>query len=367
MRDARRVPFNQVVMAQLFDSFKLRGVSFSNRIGVAPMCQYSATDQGLASDWHVQHLGARAAGGAGLVIAEATAVEARGRISLRDLGLWDDAQIAPLSRVVRVIEEQGAVSGVQLAHAGRKAAVRVPWLGAGPLTPDEGGWPVVGPSALAFGDGFPVPSELSRHDLVQVRLAFARAAVRARQAGFRFLELHGAHGYLLHSFLSPLSNLRRDEYGGSFDNRIRFLLETLGDVRELWPADRVLALRVSATDWLAGGWTPEETVELARRLEREGLDLLDCSSGGTSAAAVVPLAPGYQVDFARAVKQGSSIATAAVGLITDAEQADSVVRTGAADLVLLGRELLRNPYWPIAAARTLKQEVRIPPQYARAF
>ncbi|MDB4973535.1 MAG: NADH:flavin oxidoreductase/NADH oxidase [Myxococcaceae bacterium] len=354
-------------MPQLFDSFTLRGVSFPNRIGVAPMCQYSATEQGLATDWHVAHLGARAVGGAGLVIVEATAVEARGRISRRDLGLWNDGQLEPLARVVRVIEEAGAVSGIQLAHAGLKAAVEVPWLGGGALRAEAGAWPVVGPSALAFGAGWPLPSELSRHELLQVRHAFASATVRARQAGFRFLELHGAHGYLLHSFLSPLSNLRRDEYGGSFDNRIRFVLETLRDVREHWPADRVLALRVSATDWLDGGWTPEETVELARRLEREGLDLLDCSSGGTSAAAVIPVAPGYQVEFARAVKEGSALAAAAVGLITEPEQADSIVRTGAADLVLLGRELLRNPYWPLHAARTLKQDVRIPPQYARAF
>ncbi|MEY4576102.1 MAG: dehydrogenase [Pseudomonadota bacterium] len=354
-------------MPQLFSPLRLAGIEFRNRIGVAPMCQYSAQDDGRATDWHLAHLASRAAGGAGLVIAEATAVEARGRISRRDLGLWDDTQIEPLARVVRAITDQGAVAGLQLAHAGRKAAMQVPWLGGGPLRRNDGGWEVVGPSATAFSETFPVPSELTRSELGQVRDAFTHAAKRALQAGFGFLELHGAHGYLLHSFLSPLSNQRRDEYGGSFDNRIRFLLEVTRAVREVWPTDRVLALRVSATDWLAGGWTPEETVELARRLEREGLDVLDCSSGGTSAAAVIPLEPGYQVGFAHAVKKATKLATAAVGLITDPQHANDIVQAGAADLVLLGRELLRNPYWPLAAARSLQQEVRVPPQYQRAF
>lgn len=354
-------------MSRLFESYELRGVTFRNRIGVAPMCMYRAADDGRATDWHLAHLAARGAGGAGLVITEATAVEARGRISRGDLGLWDDSQIEPLARIVRLLEEQGAVSGIQLAHAGRKASTRLPAAGSGPLSSEDGGWPVVGASAIAFGEGFPVPQELSRAALSEIRKSFAAAALRARRAGFRFLELHGAHGYLLHSFLSPLSNRRSDEYGGSFDNRIRFAIETLREVRELWPSDRVLALRVSATDWLEGGWTLEETVELARRLEREGLDLLDCSSGGTSAAAHVPLSPGYQVPFAHAVKQQSSLATAAVGLITDARQAEEVVSAGSADLVLLGRELLRNPYWPLHAAAALQAEVPVPFPYRRAF
>jgi 2,4-dienoyl-CoA reductase-like NADH-dependent reductase (Old Yellow Enzyme family) len=354
-------------MPQLFSPLRLASIEFRNRIGVAPMCQYSAQDDGRATDWHLAHLASRAAGGAGLVIAEATAVEARGRISRRDLGLWDNAQIEPLARIARAINEQGAVAGIQIAHAGRKAAMQVPWLGGGPLRRDDGAWEVVGPSATAFSESFPVPSELSRSDLTQIREAFRQAAQRALQAGFGLLELHGAHGYLLHSFLSPLSNQRRDEYGGSFDNRIRFLLEVTRAVREVWPTDRVLALRVSATDWFAGGWTPEETVELARRLEHEGLDILDCSSGGSSAAAVIPLAPGYQVGFAHSVKTATKLATAAVGLITDPAHANDIVQTGAADLVLLGRELLRNPYWPLTAARSLQQEVRVPPQYQRAF
>lgn len=354
-------------MAQLFDSFALRGVTFKNRIGVAPMCQYSATERGLATDWHLAHLGTRAVGGAGLVIAEATAVEARGRISVRDLGLWDDAQIEPLARIARFVEAQGAVAGIQIAHAGRKAAMQVPWLGGGPLARDQGGWPVVGPSALGFSAAFAVPSELSVHDLAEVRAAFVSAAQRARKAGFRLLELHGAHGYLLHSFLSPLSNTRVDAYGGSFDNRIRFVLEVVQAVREHWPSDRVLALRVSATDWLAGGWTGEETVELAKRLVQAGVDLVDCSSGGSSPLANVPLEPGYQVGFARDVKHGAQVATAAVGLITEPSHADEIVRTGAADFVLLGRELLRNPYWPLSAAVALKRSASVPPAYQRAF
>jgi len=354
-------------MPQLFEPLRLASVTFKNRVGVAPMCQYSAEDDGRATDWHLAHLGSRAAGGAGLVITEATAVEARGRISRRDLGLWDDAQIEPLARIVRAIEAQGAVAGIQLAHAGRKAAVNVPWLGGGPLRAEDGAWNVIGPSAAAFAENFPVPTELSQRDLLEVRNAFVSAAVRARQAGFGLLELHGAHGYLLHSFLSPLSNRRSDEYGGTFDNRVRFVLEVTRAVRGVWPADRVLALRVSATDWLEGGWTGDETVELAQRLEREGVDLVDCSSGGTSTGAVIPLAPGYQVPFAQAVKRATKLATAAVGLITEPAHADAIVREGAADLVLLGRELLRNPYWPLHAARTLAQSAPVPPQYARAF
>jgi 2,4-dienoyl-CoA reductase-like NADH-dependent reductase (Old Yellow Enzyme family) len=354
-------------MPHLFDPFTLRGVPFRNRIGVSPMCQYSATEDGEPTDWHTVHLGARAVGGAGLVIAEATAVEARGRISAFDLGLWHDGQIAPLARLASLLEDHGAVAGIQLAHAGRKGSLKRPWDGGQPLRADEGGWPLVGPSALPFSASHPVPHALTVEELREVRRSFAQATVRAREAGFRFLELHAAHGYLLHSFLSPLSNQRTDGYGGSFENRVRFVLETVQDVREHWPSSHVLAVRVSATDWAEGGWTLEETVELSKLLARQGVDLIDCSSGGSSATAVVPVEPGYQVPFARAVRSEAKLATAAVGLITTPEQADEIVRSGAADLVLLGRELLRDPTWPLSAAKTLGQTAPIPPAYARAY
>jgi len=353
-------------MPQLFDELTLRKVTFRNRVGVSPMCQYSAGDDGRATDWHLAHLASRAAGGAGLVITEATAVEARGRISPQDLGLWEDAQIEPLARVVRAIEAQGAVAGIQIAHAGRKAGVQAPWMGGAPLSGAEA-WPVVGPSPTPFAPHFPVPQELSLSELQEVRRAFQYAARRAQTADFHYLEIHAAHGYLLHSFLSPLSNQRSDAYGGSFENRIRFPLEVTRAVREVWPTDRVLALRISATDWTLGGWTPEETVELARRLAREGLDLLDCSSGGNVPAADIPLAPGYQVGFAQAVKAATKLATAAVGLIAEPAHANQIVESGAADIVLLGRELLRNPYWPLTAARALHRNAPIPQQYLRAF
>ncbi|HEY6876372.1 MAG TPA: NADH:flavin oxidoreductase/NADH oxidase [Polyangiales bacterium] len=351
-------------MSHLFEPLALRGVQFRNRIGMAPMCQYSASEDGLPTRWHEVHLGARAAGGAGLILLEATAVEARGRISGHDLGLWTDAQVAPLAQLAALIEELGAVAGIQLAHAGRKGSLHRPWDGGRPL---QNGWPVVAPSALAFAPHSPVPHALSATELGTVRRSFTQAAVRARDAGFRLLELHAAHGYLLHSFLSPLSNQRGDDYGGSFDNRVRFLLETVQEVREVWPTSRVLAVRVSATDWVEGGWTLAETVELSKLLAAAGVDLIDCSSGGSAARAVVPLEPGYQVPFARAVKRDAGVATAAVGLITQPTQADEIVRSGAADLVLLGRVLLREPNWPLAAARALGQPGPVPPPYARAY
>ncbi|MET0283136.1 MAG: NADH:flavin oxidoreductase/NADH oxidase, partial [Polyangiales bacterium] len=301
-------------MPHLFEPFSLRGVAFRNRIGVAPMCQYNATEEGLPTDWHTVHLGARAAGGAALVILEATAVEARGRISAHDLGLWSEDQVAPLARLAALIESHGAVAGIQLAHAGRKGSLQRPWDGGQPLHDDEGGWPLVAPSALSFSPRSPVPHALSLGELREIQRSFARSALRARDAGFRFVELHAAHGYLLHSFLSPLSNQRTDAYGGSFDNRVRFLLETVQEVRELWPSSRVLAVRVSASDWVEGGWSLADTVELSKRLATLGVDLVDCSSGGTSATATPPLEPGYQVPFARAVKRDARIASAAVGL-----------------------------------------------------
>ncbi|MEN9935659.1 MAG: hypothetical protein RLZZ387_2238 [Chloroflexota bacterium] len=354
-------------MQHLFSPMTLRGVTLRNRIGVSPMCQYSSVSGGLANEWHLVHLGARAAGGSGLVIVEATAVEARGRITRHDLGLWSDAQIAPLARVARFIRQQGAVAAIQLAHAGRKAGTARPWEGGGPLSDLEGGWEPVGPSAVPFDEGHRTPQELSVEQIGVLQTAFVDAAVRAREAGFELVELHAAHGYLMHSFLSPLSNRREDQYGGDFAGRTRFVLETVRAVREVWPDDLPLAVRLSATDWAPGGWTPEETVELSRLLRAAGVDLVDCSSGGMVPRAQVPVGPGYQVPFAEAVRREAGVASAAVGLITSPAQADEVVRSGRADVVLLGRELLREPQWPLRAARELGHSAPVPPQYERAF
>src|SRR6187431_241399 len=303
-------------MAQLFDPLSIRGVNFKNRMAVSPMCQYSAQD-GFANDWHLVHLGSRAVGGASLVVAEATAVEARGRISPSDLGLWWDAQIEPLARIARFLEEHGAVAGIQLAHAGRKASTARPWEGGKPVPDEAGGWDIVGPSAIPFDESYRIPHQLSAEELAGIREQFCAAAQRALHAGFRYLELHAAHGYLLHSFLSPLSNLRRDSYGGSFENRARFLLETARSLRAIWPHDRVFGVRLSCTDWVPGGWTLEDTVNLAQLLEREDVDLIDCSTGGSAAHAIIPTAPGYQVGFAEAIKRATKLHVAAVGLITE--------------------------------------------------
>ncbi len=353
-------------MSQLFQPFSLRGVSLRNRIGVSPMCQYSSSD-GFANNWHLVHLGSRAVGGAALVIAEASAVEARGRISPNDLGLWKDAHIDALAGVVRKIDEAGAVAGIQIAHAGRKAGTARPWDGGQPLSDADGGWEPIGPSPLPFASGYRTPLEASHHDLVQIRSAFVAAARRALAAGFRWLEVHAAHGYLLHSFLSPLSNQRTDHYGGSFDNRVRLLLETVEGVREVWPETLPLAVRLSCSDWVDGGWTLEDSVELSRRLRALGVDLIDCSSGGTSPSAKVPVAPGYQVPFADAVRKQAQIASAAVGLISEPAQAEAIVAEGRADLVLLGRALLRDPYWPLSAAQALGAKPPVVVQYLRAF
>jgi len=353
-------------MSRLFQTLRVRGVTLKNRIGVSPMCQYSSTD-GLAADWHVVHLGSRAVGGAALVIAEATAVEARGRISPHDLGIWDDRHIEPLTRVAGAVQALGAVAGIQLAHAGRKASTGRPWEGGKPVSDADGGWQPIGPSALPFNTGYRVPLEASHQDLLQIQGAFVAAAERALAAGFQWLELHAAHGYLLHSFLSPLSNQRTDEYGGSFENRSRMLLETVERVRAAWPAELPLAVRVSCTDWMPAGWDIDETVELARRLKAGGVDLVDCSSGGTAPNAKVPIGPGYQVSFAARVRAEAGIATGAVGLITEPAQAEAIVAQGQADLVLLARAFLREPYWPIRAARELGAPAPIPSQYLRAF
>ncbi len=322
------------------------------------------------SDWHLVHLGSRAIGGAGLVIAEATAVEPRGRITPEDAGIWSESHVEPFARIAAFLKQHGAVPGIQLAHAGRKASDRAPWIDGPQLTNAEGGWETIGPSALAFGGDLPrVPQAMTLDDIRTVQAAFVAAATRAFAAGFEWLELHSAHGYLSHSFYSPLSNRRTDEYGGSFDNRIRFLLETTRDVRRVWPEHLPLAVRISASDWVEGGWTPEDSVALARRLNLEGVDLIDCSSGGNSTGlSRSVLRPGYQVPFAEKVRREADIATAAVGLITEPELADAIVAEGRADLVLLARAELRDPYWPLHAAKTLGRKVDyVPVQYARAF
>lgn len=350
----------------LFAPLELRSLELRNRIAVSPMCQYSAVD-GCATDWHTVHLGARAVGGAGLVIAEATAVEARGRISPADLGLWDDRHIAPLRRITEFITAHGAAPGVQLAHAGRKASTAVPWLGRGPLAPNGNGWPVVGPSPVAFADGYPLPEPLDTAGLRQIVDAFAAAARRALEAGFRVVEVHAAHGYLLHSFLSPLSNHRDDGYGGDFEGRARLLLEVVQAVRGVWPDELPVLVRISATDWVDGGWDLEQSVELARQLATLGTDLIDCSSGGLVASAEIPLGPDYQVPFAERIRRDVGIATGAVGLITEPAQADAIVREGRADVVLLARQLLREPSWPLRAARELGfKDAPWPSQYLRA-
>jgi 2,4-dienoyl-CoA reductase-like NADH-dependent reductase (Old Yellow Enzyme family) len=353
-------------MGRLFQELNLRGVTARNRVGVSPMCQYSSND-GFAGDWHVVHLGSRALGGAGVVIAEATAVAAEGRISPHDLGIWKDDHIEPLARVARNIEAHGAVAGIQIAHAGRKASTARPWEGGRPVPLDAGGWAPIGPSPVPFSDGYPLPIEASAADLSGLRAAFRAAAERALAAGFRWLELHAAHGYLLHSFLSPLSNRRSDAYGGSFDNRIRFVLEVVREVRGVWPERLPLAVRLSCTDWMEGGWAIDDSVELSRRLKGEAVDLIDCSSGGSSPLAKVPLAPGYQVEFARAVRRGAGIASAAVGLITEPAQAQAIIADACADQVMIGRAFLRDPYWALHAARALGEAAPVPPQYLRAF
>ncbi len=351
----------------LFAPFKLRDVDFRNRIGVSPMCEYSCVD-GFANDWHLVHLGSRAVGGAGLVLSEATAIVPEGRISPGDLGIWKDEHIEPLARIFAFIEKQGAVAGVQLAHAGRKASTREPWNGGKPADESKGGWtPIYAPSDLPFDEGHQIPHALDDDGIKRVLIAFEQSARRVLEAGGRVVEIHAAHGYLLHEFLSPLSNHRTDRYGGSFDNRIRLLCETVEVVRRTWPERYPLFVRISATDWTDGGWTAEDSVALAKRLRASGVDLIDCSSGGNVPHAKIPTGPGYQVRFAEQVRTEADIPTAAVGMITAAEQADQIIRMGQADIVFLARELLRDPYWPLHAARRLRHDVTGPVQYGRAL
>jgi 2,4-dienoyl-CoA reductase-like NADH-dependent reductase (Old Yellow Enzyme family) len=350
----------------LFEKLTLRSITLPNRIGLAPMCQYSAVD-GLANDWHLVHLGARAAGGTGLVMTEAVSVSPEGRISPGDLGLWDDRQVGPLARIASFLAAQGAVPAIQLAHAGRKASTRRPWEGGGRALPADGGWePIFAPSAVPFDDGWQVPEELDADGMARLAAAFAAAARRAAAAGFLVAEIHAAHGYLLHEFLSPIANQRGDAFGGTLEHRMRFPLRVVEAVRAAWPADLPLFLRLSATDWIDGGFVPDEAVVFAREAKARGVDLVDCSSGGMHPKAVVPVAPGYQVPFAARIRKEAAVATAAVGLITEPLQAEEILGSGQADLVLLGRELLRNPHWPLRASEQLGVAQEGPRQYLRA-
>ncbi|MFJ3442430.1 NADH:flavin oxidoreductase/NADH oxidase [Streptomyces sp. NPDC086081] len=358
-------------MTALFEPFTLRAMTIPNRVWMSPMCQYSAAPEGPAAgaptDWHFAHYAARATGGTGLIFVEATAVSPEGRISPYDLGIWNDTQVEAFRRITRFLSEQGSVPAIQLAHAGRKASTDRPWKGGAPVGPDAHGWSSVAPSPIAFDDRHPAPAELSVDQIKDVVGQFAAAARRALDAGFEIAEIHGAHGYLINEFLSPHSNHRTDAYGGSYDNRVRFALEVVDAVREVWPDDKPLFFRISATDWLDGdGWTPDYTVRFAAELRAHGVDLLDVSTGGNASGVRIPTGPGYQVPFAARVKKETDLAVAAVGLITDAEQAEKILANGEADAVLLGRELLRNPSWARQAARELGGEVRVPDQYHRS-
>ncbi|MFF7560459.1 NADH:flavin oxidoreductase/NADH oxidase [Streptomyces pseudovenezuelae] len=358
-------------MSALFEPFTLRDVTIPNRVWMPPMCQYSAApegpDAGAPNDWHFAHYAARAAGGAGLIVVEATGVSPEGRITPYDLGIWNDTQVEAFRRITRFLVSQGTVPGIQLAHAGRKASTDQPWKGGAPLSPDARGWQPLGPSALAYDENHPVPAELTADQISEVVDQFADAARRALAAGFEVAEIHGAHGYLIGNFLSPHSNQRTDAYGGSYENRTRFALEVVDAVREVWPEDKPLFFRISATDWLEeGGWTADDTVRFARDLRAHGIDLLDVSSGGNASGVRIPVGPGYQVPFAARVKAETTLPVAAVGLITETGQAEKILANGEADAVLLGRELLRNPSWARHAARELGGDVHVPDQYHRS-
>ena len=352
---------------KLFEPLQLRSVTLRNRIGVSPMCQYSVAD-GLVGNWHLVHLGSRAVGGAGLVFAEATAVTPEGRISPGDTGIWSDAHTDAWRPVAKFIAEQGAVPGIQLAHAGWKGSTCAPWLGGRAVLKGEGGWQPVGVGDVPFAPAYPTPKRLTVPELDALVAAWQAAALRAVEAGFRLLELHAAHGYLFHSFLSPLANHRRDDYGGSFENRTRLLLRTTKAVRDAIPAEVPLAVRLSCSDWVEGGWTIADSVRLATLLREAGVDLVDCSSGGASPDAKIPVGPGYQTAFAAEIRRAAGVATAAVGMITEPHQAETIVRSGQADLVLLAREYLRDPYWAHTAARALGADPSgiVPVQYGRA-
>ena len=352
-------------MPHLFEPLPLRSLTLSNRIIVSPMCQYSSLD-GFSTDWHFVHLASRAVGGAALVLTEASAVTPDGRISPQDLGIYDDGHVQGLARIVHFIHGQSAPAGIQIAHAGRKGSTARPWEGGREVPLSAGGWQPVGPTSEPFTPGYPVPRALTTSDIVSIVDAFRQAAGRARAAGFDVVEIHAAHGYLIHEFLSPLVNTRTDEYGGSYDNRVRLCLEIVDAVRAAWPDRLPVFVRLSSTDWKDGGWDIDQCVELARRLRDRGVDVIDCSSGGAVSDAVIPVGPGYQVPFAERIRREAGIATGAVGLITDPAQADAIIRDERADCVLLARELLRDPYWPLRSARELGHVVPWPPQYLRA-
>jgi 2,4-dienoyl-CoA reductase-like NADH-dependent reductase (Old Yellow Enzyme family) len=353
-------------MAHLFSPLKIKNIELKNRIAVSPMCEYSSED-GFANDWHLIHLGSKAVGGAGLIITEATAVSAEGRITFADLGIYHDEHIPKLKQITDFIHAHGAIAGVQLAHAGRKASHAEPWTGGKQIPSDQkNGWKALAPSAIPFSESEEAPLELDKAGIEKIKTDFKAATQRAIAAGFKVIELHGAHGYLLHEFLSPVSNKRTDEYGGSFENRIRFMLEVVAAVQEVWPVENPLFVRISATEWTEGGWTADDSVALAKILKDKGVDLLDCSSGGNVVNAKIPLKPGYQVEFAEKIKKESSILTGAVGLITTSYQANEIIQEGEADLVFLAREMLRDPHFPLRAAHELGHEVNWPVQYERA-
>jgi 2,4-dienoyl-CoA reductase-like NADH-dependent reductase (Old Yellow Enzyme family) len=352
----------------LFDPITLRSVTIRNRIGVSPMCQYSCVD-GVVGDWHLVHLGSRAIGGAGLVMAEATGVSPEGRISPSDTGIWKDEHVDRWRPVVRFLTEHGAVPAIQLAHAGMKASTVAPWLGGKEVPIKEGGWQPIGVTGRPFTDGYPTPRAMTVADIDMVCKQFGEAVQRSLDAGFKVIEIHSAHGYLFHSFLSPLTNTRTDEYGGTFENRTRFLLRVVKEARAILPQDLPLVVRLSCSDWVEGGWTIGDSVQLAILLKAMGVDLIDCSSGGAAPQAKIPLGPGYQTTFAAQIRRDSQIPTASVGMITSPHQAETILRTGQADMVFLARELLRDPYWPARAAQTLGADTKpwVPIQYQRAW
>lgn len=352
-------------MSKLFTPIQIKSIRFKNRIVVSPMCEYSSVD-GFASDWHLVHLGSRAVGGAGLIITEAAAVSPEGRISRDDLGIWKDEHIENLKRITDFIKLQGCVAGTQLAHAGRKASNNSPWKGGKALSIEQGSWPVVSAGDIPFRADEPRPMALDKTGIEKVKSDFKAAAVRAVAAGFEVIEIHAAHGYLLHEFYSPLSNRRTDEYGGSFENRIRLLLEVTASIREVLPENLPLFVRISSTDWTEGGWSVEDSVMLAKALLASGVDLIDCSSGGNVPHAKIPVGPGYQVAFAENIKKAVGILTGAVGMITTAEQAEEIIASEKADMIVIARQFLRDPYFPLHAAKTLDEDIKWPNQYERA-
>ena len=352
-------------MSKLFSPLKIREIEFKNRIFVSPMCQYSSCD-GIPNDWHLVHLGSRAVGGSGLIIAEATSVSPEGRITPDDNGIWNDTQVEAFKKITDFIKGQNCVSGIQLAHAGRKASTFSPWKGNGEIPIENGGWQTIAPSAISFAENYPDPKELSKMEIKNVINQFKSAAEKSISAGFNVIEIHMAHGYLIHEFLSPISNQRKDDYGGSLENRCRFAIEVTKAVREVIPSSFPLFVRISTTDWIEGGWNLEESINLVKQLKESGADLIDCSSGGNIAHAKIPAGPGYQIPFSEKIKKEANILTGGVGFITSPVQAEQIIATGQADAVFLARELLRDPYWPLYAAKQLKEDIKWPLQYSRA-